>query len=225
MKSVARILQKYPNRYTNLNLISSAKVPIIRFVDIEYNLNFDISFNKLDGLYQVNEVLKSFKIYPELRHLIFVMKIFLRQRDLNNTYIGGVGSFLLFCIILAFLRKYKRDLIEAKGAEELKSVMLSEYLLKLLEFYGVTFDCIRDRIIMGENGKIVPKNSRDSAFSLISPQYDHHDIGNAAFRIREVFSCFKNRFNFMTNYNYQPGESILKYLINPSKKDFSIYLY
>lgn len=225
MKSVARILQRHPTKYTNLNLISSAKVPIIRFVDIEHNLNFDVSFNKLDGLYQVNEVLKSFKIYPELRHLIFVMKIFLRQRDLNNTYIGGVGSFLLFCIILAFLRKYKRDMIETKGAEELKSVLLSEYLLKMLEFYGVTFDCTKERILMGDNGKIVAKNTRDAAFSLISPQYDHHDIGNAAFRIKEVFSCFKNRFNFMTNYNYLPGESILKYLINPSKKDFTIYLH
>jgi non-canonical poly(A) RNA polymerase PAPD5/7 len=225
MKSVARILQRYPHKYTNLNLISSAKVPIIRFVDIEHNLNFDVSFNKLDGLYQVNEVLKSFKIYPELRHLIFVMKIFLRQRDLNNTYIGGVGSFLLFCIILAFLRHYKRELIESKGAEELKSVLLSEYLLKFLEFFGVNFDCARQRIIMGDNGKIVEKGNRDAAFSLISPQYDSHDIGNAAFRIKEVFSCFKNRFNFMTNFNYQQGESILKYLINPSRKDFGIYLH
>lgn len=198
---------------------------MIRFVDIDHNLNFDISFNKLDGLYQVNEVLKSFKIYPELRHLIFVLKIFLRQRDLNNTYIGGVGSFLLFCIILAFLRKYKREMIETNGAEELKSVLLSEYLLKFLEFYGITFDCAKEMIFMADNGRIVQKGSRDASFSLISPQYEHHDIGNAAFRIKEVFMCFRNRYNFMTNCNYQPGESILKYLINPSKKDFSIYLY
>lgn len=198
---------------------------MIRFVDTEHNLNFDVSFNKLDGLYQVNEVLKSFKIYPELRQLVFVMKIFLRQRDLNNTYIGGVGSFLLFCLILAFLRYYKRQVIEKCGAEELKSVLLSEYLLKMLEFYGISFDCNKQRIIMGDNGRIVEKANRDGSFSLISPQYDSHDIGSAAFRIREIFGCFKNRFHFVTNYNYRPGESILKYLINPSRKDFSIYLH
>jgi non-canonical poly(A) RNA polymerase PAPD5/7 len=66
MKTVASILQRYPSRYSNLNLISSAKVPIIRFIDTKHNLNFDISFNKLDGLFQVNEVLKSFKVYPEI---------------------------------------------------------------------------------------------------------------------------------------------------------------
>ena len=225
MKSVARILQKHPHKYSNLNLISSAKVPIIRFIDTQYNLNFDVSFNKLDGLYQVNEVMKSFKIYPEIRHLIFILKIFLRQRDLNNTYMGGVGSFLLFCLVLAFLRHYKRELIEQRGAEELKSVVLSEYLLKLLEFYGVTFDSARQQIIMGESGRIIDKPNRDPAFSLISPQYDSHDIGNAAFKIRDVFGAFKNRFYFMTNLNYKPGESILKYLINPSLKDFSIYLH
>ena len=224
MKNVARILQKNPKKYTSLNLISSAKVPIIRFIDIEFNLNFDISFNKIDGIYQVNEVLKSLKIYPEIKHLIFVLKIFLRQRDLNNTYMGGVGSFLLFCVILAFLRYYKREMIEKRGAEELKSVLLSEYLLKFLEFYGINFDCTRQKIIMGDNGRIVEKNSRDGAFSLLSPQFDSHDIGNAAFRIKEVFNCFKNRFYFLTNYNFAQGESILKYLINPSKKDFTIYL-
>lgn len=184
-----------------------------------------MSFNKLDGLYQVNEVLKSFKIYPEIRHLIFLIKIFLRQRDLNNTYMGGVGSFLLFCMILAFLRDYKRKIIENRGAEELKTVLLSEYLLKFIEFYGINFNSAREQIVMAGNGKIVNKLNRDPNFSLLSPQYDSHDIGSAAFRIRDVFSCFKNRFHFMTNFNFASGESILKYLINPSKKDFSIYLH
>lgn len=225
MKSAARILQKHSNKYSNLNLISSAKVPIIRFVDTQHNLNFDISFNKIDGIYQVNEVMKSLKIYPEIKHLIFVLKIFLRQRDLNNTYMGGVGSFLLFCIILAFLRYYKREILENRGAEELKSVLLSEYLLKFLEFYGICFDCNKQKIVMGENGKIEEKKVRDNSFSLLSPQFDSHDIGSAAFKIKEVFNCFKNRFYFMTNYNFAQGESILKYLINPSKKDFTIYLH
>ena len=31
----------------------------------------------------------------------------------------------------------------------------------------------------------------------------------------------KNRYNFMTNYNYAEGESILQYLINPSKDIFT----
>jgi len=224
LKDVAMILKKHSAKYTNIDIISSAKVPIIKFIDIENNYNIDISFNKLDGIFQTREVLKSFKIYPEIKPLIFVMKIYLRQRNLNQTFTGGVGSFLLFCLILAFLRDYKKKILEKKGLEELKTVLLSEYLLKLLEFYGLLFDCSKKRILMKDSGRIIDKPTKDQGFSLISPQCETHDIGNAAFRIKEVFNTFKNRFYFCTNYNFKVGESILKYLINPSKKDFSIYL-
>lgn len=77
---------------------------------------------------------------------------------------------------------------------------------------------------MNNGGKIVDKETKDNAFSLISPQCSTHDIGNAAFRIKEIFNIFKNRFYYMTNYNFKAGESILKYLINPSKKNFERYL-
>lgn len=102
-------------------------------------------------------------------------------------------------------------------------MMLSEYLLKFLEFYGIKVDINLHQIIMQDGGSIVQKNNQNSeyGFSLISPQDSTHDIGNASFRIKEIFNVFKNRFNFLTNYNFEEGESILKYLINPSKNVFS----
>ena len=47
------------------------------------------------------------------------MKCILKQRDLNETYTGGIGSFLLFCMILAFLRELRRQFIEKKKFKEL----------------------------------------------------------------------------------------------------------
>lgn len=41
------------------------------------------------------------------------------------------------------------------------------------------------------------------------------------FRIKDIFSAFKNRYNFLINYNFKEDESILKYLINPSNNVFS----
>ena len=64
-------------------------------------------------------------------------------------------------------------------------------------------------------GGSIVKKEYNTCFSLISPQDPNHDIGNAAFRIKEIFQAFKNRFNFLTCYNYKDGESILKYFINP----------
>lgn len=47
-----------------------------------------------------------------MRYLIMVLKAILKLRDLNETYKGGIGSFLLFCMILTFLREYRKDLFK-----------------------------------------------------------------------------------------------------------------
>lgn len=206
-----------------MNIIKSAKVPIVKMVGKKNDYNFDISFNKFDGIKQLKEAEKAFEIYPEMKFLIVILKCILRQRDLHETYTGGIGSFLLFCMVLAFLREIRKDYSNNNRINELQNMMLSEYLLKFLEFYGLKFDINVHQIIMQDGGSVVEKNTQNSeyGFSLISPQDSTHDIGNASFRIKEIFSVFKNRFNFLTNYNFEEGESILKYLINPSKKVFS----
>jgi non-canonical poly(A) RNA polymerase PAPD5/7 len=58
-------------------------VPIIKFVFTKYKLHFDLSVNKLDGLYQLKEVEKAIDFYPELKYLLIVNKCILKQRDLN----------------------------------------------------------------------------------------------------------------------------------------------
>ena len=106
---VAKLLFDHTEMFENINLIQNAKVPIIKFIEKSTQINFDISFNKDDGIKQLAEVEKGLKVYPEMRYLIFILKCMLRQRDMHETYSGGVGSFLLFCMILAFLREFRRE--------------------------------------------------------------------------------------------------------------------
>ena len=223
LNKIANVLLKREDLYERVNIIKSAKVPIVKLIEKEHNYNFDISFNKFDGIKQLKEAEKAFDIYPEMKFLIIIAKCILRQRDLHETYTGGIGSFLLFCMVLAFLREVRKDYFKSNRLNELQNMMLSEYLLKFLEFYGIKFDINLHQIIMQDGGSVVQKNNQNSdyGFSLISPQDSAHDIGNASFRIKEIFNVFKNRFNFLTNYNFEEGESILKYLINPSKNVFS----
>lgn len=51
--------------------------------------------------------MKTNEKYPELKYLYMVLKVFLYQRNLHETFKGGIGSFLLFAMILAFLRDFK----------------------------------------------------------------------------------------------------------------------
>jgi non-canonical poly(A) RNA polymerase PAPD5/7 len=100
-------------------------VPIIKFVYTKNNLHFDIAVNKFDGLNQLKEISQALKIYPQLRHLIFVNKCILKQRELSETFTGGVGSFLLFSMLLCYLRETGK-----------RQWLLSDYLLGFFEFYG-----------------------------------------------------------------------------------------
>ena len=224
MKAVARVVQKHPSKFTNLSLSSQNKSPVFRFVAIELGFAFEVHFGRTDLLREAREMEKNLRGSPEIRFLMFFMMVFLRQRDLNNAAQGGVGLFLLHCMVLSFFRHHRAKIQETRGRPDVSNALLSEYCLKMLEFYGLHFDCAKQRIVIGEGGKILEKSAKDNAFSLVCPQVDGTDLGVFAFRVKEVFNCLKNRYFFLTNYNFVPGESVLKYLVNPSKVNFEVYL-
>jgi non-canonical poly(A) RNA polymerase PAPD5/7 len=73
--------------------ITSARVPIVK-TKIEGE-PVDICFNEYNGLTGVDYVRGYLNKYPEVKYLVVILKYFLKQRSLNETYEGGVGSFLL----------------------------------------------------------------------------------------------------------------------------------
>ena len=81
----------------------------------------------------------------------------LRQRDLHEPYMGGVGSFLLFCMILAFLREFRKKYANENKLDDLENVTLGEYLLKFFEFYAIKNDWNKKKIIISDGGSVVDK--------------------------------------------------------------------
>lgn len=43
-------------------------------------------------------------LWPMMRPLILVLKLFLQQRELNEVYTGGIGSYALITMVTAFLQ-------------------------------------------------------------------------------------------------------------------------
>lgn len=43
-------------------------------------------------------------MYPVLPYLIFVLKQFLLQRDLNEVFTGGISSYSLILMVISFLQ-------------------------------------------------------------------------------------------------------------------------
>jgi len=42
--------------------------------------------------------------YPALQYLVLILKQFLSQRDLNDVYTGGLGSYSLILLIVSFFQ-------------------------------------------------------------------------------------------------------------------------
>jgi non-canonical poly(A) RNA polymerase PAPD5/7 len=73
-----------------LEVISSAKVPIVKMDHIASRISVDICMNNDSGL-KTGAIMRKFvKDYPPLRPLTMVLKMFLSQRKLHETYTGGI---------------------------------------------------------------------------------------------------------------------------------------
>jgi non-canonical poly(A) RNA polymerase PAPD5/7 len=127
-------------------------------------------------------------------------------------------------MIIAFLREFKRNKIQKQGISSLEEVLLSEYLLEFLNFYGNRFNINDEEIDMIQGGTIKKKRDRNNlGFSVKYTDKNDVNIGAQAFKIRDVFACFRNRYNYIKNYNFKNDESVLKYLVNPSDQCFESY--
>ncbi|KAL6766406.1 TRF4 [Auxenochlorella protothecoides x Auxenochlorella symbiontica] len=88
----------------DIQVITKAKVPIIKFEETESCYKFDISFDVANGPEAAESVRALMDVLPPMRHLVMVLKVFLHQRDLNEVYAGGLGSYALLVLVAAFLQ-------------------------------------------------------------------------------------------------------------------------
>ena len=67
-----------------MQVVAKAKVPIIKFVENESNVNFDISFDVPNGPIAAGFVRDLMDTLPPMKPLVLVLKIFLQQRAFNE---------------------------------------------------------------------------------------------------------------------------------------------
>jgi DNA polymerase sigma len=86
----------------SIKAIPRARVPIVKF---SYRgINIDVSFNNYSAARGVELIRSRLADLPALRPLVLVVKQFLAARQLNETFSGGVGSFLVVMMVSSFLK-------------------------------------------------------------------------------------------------------------------------
>ena len=141
-----------------LEVISSAKVPIVKFDHRDSGTSVDIVINNDDGLLTGKLIQKLSREFPPLRPLVVILKTFLSQRKLNDTYTGGIGSFVLSVMIVSFLQQRQKIL----AFQQISSATwnLGSLLVEFFHLYGVKFNYEEVGISIRDGGSYFQKRSR-----------------------------------------------------------------
>lgn len=180
-------------------VISSAKVPIIKFQESKTGVMVDVSFEVKSAL-ETTELVKGYvKRYPMLKPLTLVVKYYLKQRYLNETWTGGIGSYTLVVMILSYLQ-----MKTPSGGRHPKPGAgedLSTLLLGFLQFYGAEFDYFENVISVIKGGSYLRKadknwvsESAPEALSVEDPMNPSIDIAAGIYRIEDAKAVFLEGF-------------------------------
>ena len=128
----------------NCQVIPSAKVPIIKFIDSKTFLPVDISFENDSGLKAITTLNNWLADYPALSRIVYLIKQFLKMRTLNEVNTGGLGGLSIICLVV-----FRLDILSRKHGQFWPRDNLDHVLLDFFDFYGSEFDFRTTGLDMG----------------------------------------------------------------------------
>lgn len=208
----------------SIKVLDKATVPIIKLTDQETEVKVDISFNVETGVKAASFIKDYVKKYPVLPYLIFVLKQFLLQRDLNEVFTGGISSYSLILMVISFLQLHPR--IDARNPGENLGVLLIEFF----ELYGRHFNYLKTGIQIKNGGAYIAKEEimksmtngyRPSMLCIEDPLLPGNDVGRGSYGAMHVKQVFDYAYTVLSHavsplarsYPNKDGESTLGRII------------
>jgi non-canonical poly(A) RNA polymerase PAPD5/7 len=200
----AKLREEWRGELSYLEVVENTKVPLVKFTHRPSNVSLDASFlhpgqaNPPNGP-QAATLMKTYlEALPPLRPLTFLLKYFLAARGLNEPYSGGVGSYMLQLLIVAFLQHRARHAFNYKRPS---ASNLGAMLLEFLDLFGNSFNFFTTGVSVRNDGFFFPKgvNSRIECFwnqqrpylcALENPLEPTMNVSTSSFRIQTVQRAF-----------------------------------
>ncbi|CAK7327636.1 unnamed protein product [Dovyalis caffra] len=208
-----------------IQVIAKARVPIVKFIEKRSGVSFDLSFDVNGGPIAAEFIKNAISKWPPLRPLCLILKVFLQQRDLNEVYSGGIGSYALLAMLMAMLQ----NLRDCQASRELNLGLLLFGFGKQIhffDFYGrklnttnVGVSCKGIGTFFSKHTKGFINNGRPFLIAIEDPQAPENDIGKNSFNYFQIRSAFAMAFTTLTNpktiLSLGPNRSILGTIIRP----------
>lgn len=149
---------------------------VVKFKDAQTGISVDVCMNVENGR-AACALINEFQLaMPALRPLTLFLKYFLHCRDMNDTYTGGVGSFLLQMMIVSQLQLHPYGSMRlpasaTASAPASRDLNLGALLLSFLEVFGKTFNYAVVGISVRDGGSYFSKAQRGAAFTDVMRPY------------------------------------------------------
>jgi len=202
------IREDYKDELSYLELILNTRIPLVKMTLAATNISVDVCFNQDTGPPAALLMKRYLEALPPLRPLTFVLKYFLAARELNEPYSGGVGSYMLQLMIVAFLQHRERD---AKNFNRPSVYNLGSLLLEFLELYGVEMNYYTTGISVRHDGFFFPKGAADrkavfkgnrgaAMMALENPLDPTQNVGQSSFRYQIIHRAFQVAYRVLLAY-------------------------
>jgi non-canonical poly(A) RNA polymerase PAPD5/7 len=147
---------------------------------------------------------KILERYPFIRPIIIFLKAFLKQRSLNDASIGGMSSYLLFCLFWAFLQyKNKQNNSFSLNPDKINYGALT---IDFFQYYGYIFNDQDLWISLKKGGDTFKKREsqyfKNNFFISVENIFDDRkDVGKSCTKWLEIKEQFKYAFQCLKQYN------------------------
>ncbi|KAJ1308737.1 hypothetical protein OPQ81_004428 [Rhizoctonia solani] len=212
---IARALRDRGLAY-NVQIIAKAKVPIVKFVTTLGGFKVDISLNQVNGV-SAGKIINNFLTQlPALRPLVFIFKAFLSQREMNEVYNGGLGSYSIVCMVLSFLQLHPK----IRNAEIDPCKNLGILLLELFQYYGDYFHYERAGISLRGGGQLFNKKARGwglaqlprqntSILSIEDPQDPSNDVSKGSYNMGKIRMTLSGGYSALSTVMFERNDQLI----------------
>lgn len=118
--------------HNNFEMISKARVPLVKYVDSTTGLKVDISFENPSGVIAIQTFKAWREQYPVMPVLVTIIKQFLLMRGLNEPVNGGIGGFSVICMVVSMLQMMP----QIQSGDMMPERNLGSLLMHFFDLYG-----------------------------------------------------------------------------------------
>ncbi len=152
----------------------------------------------------IDYIKEALILYPQIIDIMYIMKRFLFNRKLNKSYQGGISSYSLFLLTLAFIKYFKNNY----------DIPIGSLLIEYLNHYS-NFDFYNSAIQPNKNEEkeIYLLNDKNSIFykykiNIIDP-ITGMNVAKSTFKTEQIKTAFKEGLDIIIGnlYKVNPNDN------------------